>query len=166
MLPTKKNKVRPPAYGQVISMLRNLRVKYVEHDKDSPLFHITIPLFGVLLRFVKGFPNEASYRGWDIIDLNIDDLNMNYTKATEELLWNLIGKGYFAYLRTEVVGGEGLYTRYLRDYGWGEKIINKRLEYWGQQQKYKYLVAVNNKVKALNISQAMTHYPGFFDWLY
>lgn len=153
------------SFGKLMRLLKSLKLIYREHEKGSAVYHISVPAFGIVFRFNPAYPSETNYRGWDIIDISPEDLDQNINKFTEDLIWMLIDKGYFSYLRHDVSGGKTLYHRLLNYGGWGKRIIEQRLKYWNNQPKHKYLIELNKKHLSYSISYITTYYPDFFDHL-
>jgi hypothetical protein len=165
-LPKSKPQRKPkPAYWRIIQLLRSLRLRYRERNKGEKTFHITIDDFGIMLRFNPRQPTHT-FTGWDIVDVNMETYENNPPEFGQNLIWLLISKGYFAYLRSPDMGHPTLFRRLLIKEGWALRIIDKRLELYDNLPKHKFMIEHNKRLRALSISYILTYYPDFFDYLW
>lgn len=161
----RKPKTKPkPHYWRVLNILKRLRVKYREYNRGTASFHITIPDFGIALRFSPTFP-ATKYQNWDVVDVNLKELEINEIKFGRHLMWCLISKGYFAYLRNGEKGDNQLFRHYLIDQGWAHRIIDKRLELYNNEPRHKFMITRNKRLRQLSVHYIITHHPDFFDYL-
>lgn len=86
----------------------------------------------------------------------------NMLEKKDDVLWALMQSGYMHWLRTE-------YNRDFRNFvimqEFGKKIINKRLEIWADQAKYRYLVNYNKSALTQPATYMLSIDPAFYDYM-
>ena len=162
---TKKQQRPRKPYWRLTRMLTRLRIKSYEREHDRTSFHITVPLFGLIFKFDKGvtFPQ---YEGWDVIDVDLNELEINDSKFGEDLMWLLISKGYMCYLRNGDVNTSQVFNYFIAKQGWGIKIIRKRLELYNDEPRHAFNIKRNTELMDMSISHILHHNPDFFDYLW
>jgi hypothetical protein len=148
-------------HWQVKSYLDNLRLPFKERFTDSPNYMIDVDLFGVRFRF-DGKTDIDDY-GWDIIQINQKRMDKEPYYFGEDLVWNIIDKGYFSYLR-EVLNSP-IFRKLIIDSGWGTKILEKRIELAGKQKKYSYIRQRSEDLLRQPMSRVLSLNSGLFDHL-
>lgn len=162
---TKKQQRPRKAYWRLTRMLSRLRIKSYEHDHDKPSFHITVPTFGMVFKFQKNLM-LPEYEGWDVLAVDLEELEVNDSKFGEDLMWLLISKGYMCYLRNGDVNTSQVFNYFIAKQGWGLKIINKRLELYNDEPKHAFNISRNIELRDMSISHILHHNPDFFDYLW
>ena len=79
-----------------------------------------------------------------------------------EVIWELMKSGYMHYLRTEI---PRTFKELIISKGWDKKIINKRLELYGDDPKYNYWRELNKWALKESSTYVLSVDPGFFDFL-
>jgi len=79
-----------------------------------------------------------------------------------QVFWFLIEAGYLHELRND---RPGFFRMLIMENGWAKKIIDKRLERWGDLPKYQNLVRINKEYLD-NLSFNFQRKPWFFDFLW
>ncbi len=161
----KKQKAGAPPYWRLTTMLKRLCLKYKERDMGTPFFHVVVPDFGIMFRFNPVQP-VGEYTGWDVIDVDVRQLELNDIGFGESLMFLLISKGYFAYLRNQESGNTQVWHKFLVREGWALKIINKRLELYNGEPKHRFMIERNIRLRDMSISYILNHHPDFFDYLW
>lgn len=101
------------------------------------------------------------YKDWEVVYVTTND-DMN--EKREEILWSLMRCGYLMWLRHSHTDSQ--FKRLMFDNNLAHKIINKRLEIWGDLPKYRYLVECDNFAKGQGrISEYLSKEPGYFDYM-
>jgi hypothetical protein len=159
---SKKTKKLPAAFGKLKSLLRSLKLDYREFEKNSANYYLVVKRFGIVFRFSSVIPSESKYPGWDIIDVSTKQFEHNSRPFIEELMWLLVSKGYMHYIRNE--SGQ-TFSRLIQQGGWGRKIIEKRLEFWNNEPRHRYLIEHNKRMLSFSVSYILSYYPDFFDVL-
>ena len=159
----KKQKARPP-YWRLINLLKQLRLKYRERDRGESTFHITVEDFGICFRFNPAQP-VSEYKGWDIIDVDLKQYELNPLEFGRQLMWILISKGYMAYLRDKESGNSQLYRHFLIKEGWATRIMEKRLELYENQPRHRFQIERNKRLLQKSVHYIVMHHPDFFDYL-
>lgn len=164
---TKKQKAGAPQHWRLTSLLKRLYLRFSERDRDTPLFHVIVPDFGIVFRFNVLQPVD-NFPGWDIVDVDLAKLEANDIEFGENLMWLLISKGYMAWLRDPETGRRQVFDNLIGRRGWGLKIIEKRLELYRNDgvPKHTFMIKHNLKLRDRSISYILTHYPDFFDYLW
>lgn len=151
---------------EVKSMLAAFRLNYKRAGmlQESALCFLVVE-FGVIVCVVsKGDYSivkrnvERLYKDWRYIFITTED---NISEKRNETLWQLMRAGYMSFIRTN-------YNRQfinLLTNGLGHKIINKRLELWGDRPKYKWLIEENKMAKKEATSYILSQNPAFFDYM-
>ena len=163
-------------YGDPLASLRslldNLRLKYIEHGKEKKIgiSHIfEIPEFGIL---VHAAIEENNIQDTDVPGLlklkyDTDADVFGAEKFGEELMWSLIERGYMAWIREHPQGGnERIFNRLVLANGWGQRILDKRMKDWEKRVDRRFLFSRLKKIAgAFSISEILSRFPGFFDFL-
>ena len=161
----KREQLKPnPSHWRIVSMLKKLRVSYRERGVGTSHFHMIVPDFGIVLKFNPLTPDDK-FQGWDVVSVDLDQLEINDISFGENLMWLLISKGYMAYLRSNESGNRRLYDHFISTEGWGLKIINKRLELYANEPRHKFMIERNKRLRDMSIPYIKTHHPDFFDYL-
>ncbi len=161
----KKQKAGAPPYWRLTTMLKRLCLKYRERDVGTPFFHILVPDFGIMFRF-NPVQNVSEFAGWEILDVDIKQLELNDIGFGDSLMFLLISKGYMAYLRSAENGTSQVWHKFLVREGWALKIINKRLELYNNEPKHMFMIKHNTRLRDQSISYIIMHHPDFFDYLW
>ena len=125
-----------------------------------------IPVFGVKILFytkvsdfkpelIKGFVNSS----WRIVLIESES---DLEEKRMEIIWELMRSGYIHYLRMEQ---PRTFKKLISLNGWDKKIINKRLEIYGEDQKYNYFRDLNKDALRESSTFILSIDPGFFDFL-
>lgn len=162
---TKVQQAPPKPYWRVVNILKKLHLRFKEINTGQDDYHITIPDFGVAFHFDRQRP-LLGYAGWDIVDVSLAELEINDIKFGENLMWLLISKGYMAYLRNKESGDTRLFQHYIVRQGWGLRIIERRLAFYNNEPRHKFLIEHNRRLRDMSISYILTYYPDFFDYLW
>lgn len=165
---TSKDKLKrkpKPSYWRIVQLIRKLRLKYREHNRGENNFYITVDEFGIVFRFNPRQP-MASYEGWDIVDVNLEEYEKNPLEFGRNLMWLLIAKGYMAYLRGPDGTSSLLSRRFLIDEGWAYRIIDKRLELYKDEARHRFMINLNKEMRKKPVHFILTYYPTFFDYLW
>lgn len=160
-----EQKLKRPPYWRLIQLLRQLRLKPKEHNRGENTFHITVDDFGMVFRFNQRQPMTA-YAGWDIIDVDMKNYAAKERELGQEVMWYLIAKGYMAYLRGPENGNSQLFRHFLITEGWGQRIIDKRLELYNNEPKHRFMIEQTKRLQKMPIHYIVMHYPSFFDYLW
>jgi len=163
-LSKQQQKPKPP-YWRIIAILNKLRLKYREREVGSALYHIIVPDFGIVIKFNPVQPIEE-YQDWTIMPVDLDGQEKAENAFGENLMWELISKGYMAYLRSPDNGTSQLYHKLLVREGWSLKIIEMRLKLYEGKACNRFKIEHNKKMRDQSISYILTHYPDFFDSLW
>jgi hypothetical protein len=163
-LTKKQRKPRKP-YWRLTRMLTRLRLKSQERDHNTASFNIIVPDFGLVFKFNKAV-TLPQYQGWDVIDVDLEELEINDIKFGEDLMWLLISKGYMSYLRNGGAATSQAFDFFISKQGWGLKIIEKRLELYNDEPRHAYNIKMNTQLRDMSISRILHHYPDFFDYLW
>lgn len=161
----KKQKRGTPPYWRLTMMLKRLCLKYSERDTGTPTFHIVVPDFGIVFRFNPLHP-MLDYAGWEVIDVDVKQLDLNDIGFGENLMFLLISKGYMAYLRNKESGNTRAWHNFLVREGWALKIIDKRLTLYNNEPRHKFMIERNKRLRDMSISYILNHHPDFFDYLW
>lgn len=160
--PVDKRHRPKPAHWQIVSLLRQLRVKFKERSKGEPGFHITVDDFGIVFRF--NTRAQLNYTDWDIFDVDMDVYNNNPLEFGRNLMWVLIDKGYMAYLRDPENGNSKIFKHFLITEGWAEKILDRRLEEYKNEPRNKYRIDQIKRLRKMPLHYVLMHYPSMFDY--
>lgn len=161
-----KKQLKPkPQYWRLLNMLKRLRLKYREQDVGTGNFHITVPDFGIAFKF-NSTQAMAGYSDWDIVDVDLAQLEINDIQFGQDLMWLLVSKGYMAYLRDVERGNTKLHTHFIVVEGWGLRIIEKRLELYANKPCHKFMIEHNKNMRDRSIGWILHYYPDFFDYLW
>jgi hypothetical protein len=121
-------------------------------------------LFGLRFRF-NGI-EEPEDNGWKVFLLSKDKLNREPYYFREDVMWYLVSRGYLGYIRESEVGGnERIFRAFIVDAGWGQKIMEKRLEIYGDKPEYTYLKLRTEELIAMPLPKVISYIPGYFDYL-
>jgi hypothetical protein len=120
-----------------------------------------IPMFGTKIFFSE---NETTLTGtgdssWRIVVVRSNNL---FEEKKMEIFWKLMKSGYIHYLRTEV---PRTFKAMIAQQGWDKKIIEKRLEIYGNDPKYNYWRNLNQWALKEASTYVLSMDPGFFDFL-
>lgn len=163
LMTTSNSSVDP--YWAILSIFKRLKLECYEYDRGTNKYHITVPAFGMLFRTNPSSPASLHFKDWDIIDINLKEVLDNQGLFTDELIWDLVAKGYFSYLRQARIGAYRTYRSLLFDFGWAQKIIQRRLEAWGDEPRHRYKIEQNKFVLTQPNTIIEQNYSDFFDSL-
>lgn len=153
--------------GNVNTMLNAFRVK---SKKISVIKEISVQFLVEQFGLVVSIADEANkdlvlnmlsqkYDDWRVVYITTaDDIN---TKR-DEVLWDLMRGGYMRWIRYEF---PNQFKNLINEHNYSNKIINKRLDIWGNAPKYKFMVEDNKEVLGVSASVVFTQDPGFFDYM-
>jgi len=142
--------------NDIEQMLHSLKVRYdIRPGNNKAKF--TINMFGVIILFNSS--EIANVDGWEVVYVDEDE---HFESKRMDIIWTLMRSGYMCYLRMEY---EPIFKDLLINRGWDRKIINKRLELWGDQAKYGWLVKLNTEALTQPTTFMLSSNPGFFDFL-
>lgn len=161
----KKQQQGQPPYWRLTRILNRLAISFKVREPGSPQLHVIVPDFGIVFRF-NTVASMSAFKGWDVIDVNLNELEVNDEEFGENLMWLLISKGYMAYIREGESGRSGLYKNLLINQNWGLKIIDKRLELYNNEPKNKFMIERNKRLRDFSIHYILMHHPDFFDYLW
>ena len=144
--------------------LRLLRLQTnVEKYLSGKLKVYTIPMFGVRVYGISNFMQK------ELQEASLDNSNRVFIVTTTDdikkkkdlFIWELMKSGYLRWLRLT-------YPRQFKDLvvtqNFGNKIIKRRLELWGNKEKFKFLVEENKLYKSA-IGYALSLDASFFDMI-
>lgn len=151
-----------PPHWRLVRILKRLRLDYREHNKGTVNFYVSVPQFGFIFRF-NAIVSAEHFPGWDVIDVDLDELAVNDQEFGETLMWSLISKGYMAYLRD--FGSSNLFRTLLIKHDWATKIIDKRLELWKEEPRHRFQIERNKMFRGASVNYVLMHHPTFFDYL-
>lgn len=104
---------------------------------------------------------EKEYKDWRLVYVTtFDDIN----EKRYEIIWALMRSGYLEWLRQSV--SDSQFRRLMFDGNFANRILNKRLEIWGDKPKFRYFV--NNDLFAKGqgrVSEYLAKEPGYFDFM-
>ena len=159
-------------YELVARLEENLRALRVEYRKEALIKDISVQFviekFGVIVCGINRLDYKLidaaigdQYNGWRIVYVTThDDLN----EKRDEVLWAMMRSGYMSWIRHHLTDSQ--YKRLMFDNNIAHKIIDKRLELWGDSPKYRYLVESDSFAKGQGrISEYLSKEPGFFDFM-
>lgn len=161
----KKQQQGQPPYWRLTRILNRLALPFKVREAGSMQLHVIVPDFGIVFRF-SAATSMSAYKGWDIIDVDLNELEVSDMKFGENLMWLLISKGYIAYIREGDSGRAVLYKNLLINQNWGLKIIDKRLELYNNEPKNKFMIERNKRLRDFSIHYILMHHPDFFDYLW
>lgn len=150
------------------SMLNAFRLKYRKKRLGKVLgTQYVIEEFGILLCVflpvdylsINEMLKVAYEDGWRTVFFGIED---NVNDKRKELLWLLAQGGYFRWLRMTF---SNQFRDILLNNNLSGEIINRRLEFYGDKPKYKFLKQTNEKAKTTSVSYILSVDPGFFDYI-
>lgn len=153
-------------FWQVKSFLRDLKLKFTEREKENPeQYNIIIPLFGLVFRFDTAdvFLDDGNLK---VFVLDSRRLEKEPSYFCDDVFWYLIEHGYLMYVRDVEGNPSGLYNRIIVDLDWGQKILQRRLDLYGNDPKWRF-----KKIRTEEFLKYPTHFlisrfPGVFDGLY
>jgi len=153
-------------YWQIKNLFKGLRLKYKEEGKNTEFYALTVPLFGLKVRFSGvSLPNEL---GWEVFFVPPEKLeNRGEVEGIREsIFWFLVQAGYFAYIR-EIEGGAytNIFTSLLITQGWAEKIMRKRVELCGKEPCKNFMKVRTEEFLGMSVNKILAYSPGFFDYL-
>lgn len=159
---TKKRKKHQ--YWQVKNFLNGLKLKFKEENKETDFYTIYVPLFGIKIRF--GENNDTSDYGWRVFILDKARLEEEPDYFREDMMWYLVEKGYLAYIRDIELGTQNrIYNHIVLDAGWGQKIIEKRIELCGALPEHTFMKKRMEELKRFSMNKIISYCPGIFDYL-
>jgi len=147
--------------NDVAQILHRLGVDFVQKKSGNEFAVYEVPMFGLKAIWTLTKYEESS-DDWNIVIIYPYDA---LALVRENIMWELAKGGFFHYLRTNypntfhrmLAGREGE--------DWHRKIINKRLELFGNKPKYNYFRALNKEGAPVSSSQILSVEPGFYDFL-
>jgi hypothetical protein len=144
----------------------------VEYRKESIIRDISVQFmverFGVIVCGINRMDYKLvdtaigdQYDGWRVIYVTTYD---NVDEKRDEILWALMRSGYITWLRHSVTDSQ--FKRLMFESNIAHKILDKRLELWGNSPKYRYFVEGDLFAKGQGrISEYLSKEPGFFDFM-
>lgn len=144
----------------------------VEYRKESIIRDISVQFvveqFGVIVCGINRTDYKLvdtaigdQYDGWRVVYVTTYD---NVDEKRDEILWALMRSGYISWLRHSVTDSQ--FKRLMFDGNIAHKIIDKRLELWGNSPKYRYFIEGDTFAKGQGrISEYLSKEPGFFDFM-
>lgn len=159
-----KKKIRKAQFWQVKTFLDSLRLRYRENNIGRNNYSISAPLFGLRFRF-NGV-EEPEDKGWKVFFISKKRLETEPNYFREDVMWYLVDKGYMAFIRESEVGGnERIFRAFIIDAGWGLKILEKRLEIFGQKPENTYMRMRTEELVQMPMPKVISYFPGIFDYL-
>lgn len=126
---------------------------------DVPIFGVKVVVYDEGDKFnpqnIKGFVDGS----WRVVLIKLGD---DLEERKMEIIWELMESGYMHYLR---MSHPRTFKHLVSLQGWDRKIISKRLEIYGNSQKYSYLKELNEDALKESASFILSLDPGFFDFL-
>lgn len=151
-------------YWQVKTFLGGLRLPFREKNKDSSDYKIDVELFGVRFRFDG--KTDIDDIGWDVFNLDTKKLEKVPYYFGEDLMWNLISKSYFQYIRESDMGSnQHIFSKLIINDGWGTKILQKRIELSDKDKKLTFLKKRSTELLGRPLPRVVSENPGVFDYL-
>jgi hypothetical protein len=151
-------------HWQVKTFLGSLRLPFRESNRDSSDCTIDIELFGIRFRFDG--KTDIDDIGWDVFNLDPKKLETVPYYFGEDLMWNLISKGYFCYLREHDTGtNQRIFTTLVVNECWGTKILEKRIELSEKDKKLTFIRLKSHELLRRPLSRVVSENPGLFDYL-
>lgn len=117
------------------------------------------PMFGTKIIFNETTLTGTGDNSWRIVYIEPPD---SLEEKRIEVIWELMRAGYMHYLRTEV---PRTFKELIVSKGWDKRIINKRLELYGDDPKYNYWRDLNQWALKESSTYILSIDPGFFDFL-
>lgn len=117
------------------------------------------PMFGTRIVFNGATLTGTGDDSWRIVCIGQSD---SLEEKRIEVIWELMRAGYMHYLRTEV---PRTFKELIVNKGWDKRIIDKRLELYGDHPKYNYWRELNKWVLKESSTYTLAIDPGFFDFL-
>jgi hypothetical protein len=153
-------------YWQIQNVLDELRLSYIEKSRgSSTTYQIIIPVFGIKLR-IGDLEFGGEDHSWDVLYLKERKFKALPNYFLEDLMWLLIPKGYFAYIRElGRTDSKRFFRNVLVKLDWGAKIINKRIELCGDDPRYTFMKTRMEGLKDVSTLKIIDTYPCFFDYL-
>lgn len=104
---------------------------------------------------------KEAYKDWRIIYIVVQD---NFLEKKDQIIWALMRSGYLKWLRNNC--SDSVFRRMMFNGGFANKIINKRLEIYGDTPKYRYFKECDEFAKGQGrISEYLSKEPAFFDFM-
>ena len=142
-----------------------LKVRKIRDSRDSnrPIVLLDIKEFGIVLLNKLYVEGEFNYKGYATVMVDTSKLdNQIYVNSViKETFWCLIKGGYLYGFRKK---SPRVFRELMLTQGWGTNIIKERLENWGDEPKYRYLVEMNKSFLD-NMNLNINKEPWFFDVL-
>jgi hypothetical protein len=146
-------------YDDVALILRRLGVDFIQKKSTNEFAVYEVPMFGLKVIWSATKYEELSIE-WNIIIIYPhDDTNM----VRENIIWELARGGFFHYLRTTFPNTFNQMLSGRQGADWHNKIINKRLETYGNKPKYNYYRNLNKDGLKIPFSNILSVEPGFYD---
>ena len=148
-------------------MLGALRVPY---NTTSVIKHITsqfiVEQFGLVISVINNgdysFINDKVtqiFKGYRTVYVTpSDDIN----EKRYEVLWALMQSGYMRWLRSIY---PAQYPNILEADNLANRIIDQRLERWGDMPKNRFHVEYNLQAREMGMRRTLTQDPSFFDYM-
>jgi hypothetical protein len=102
---------------------------------------------------------SQNYDDWRVVYITTDD---NIATKRDEVLWDLMRGGYMRWVRYEF---PNQFKSLINEHNYSSKIINKRLELWGDSPKYSFMVEDNKEAMRVPSTVVFSQDPGFFDYM-
>jgi len=155
--------------ANVHATLIALRVDYKKTELMRSIANIfLIDIFGVIVctMYRKDYKLvdttlKEPYKGWRIVYIIVQD---NFLEKKNVIIWELMRSGYLNWLRNNC--SDSQFRRMMFEGGFANKILNKRLEIFGDIPKYRYFRACDEFAKGQGrISEYLSKEPAFFDFM-
>ena len=142
----------------------------VEYRKEALIKDISVQfvmhIFGVIVCGINRADYKLvdttitdQYKGWRVVYVTTND---NISEKRDEIVWTLMRGGYLMWVRHNHTDSQ--FKRLMFDGNFANKVINKRLEIWGDDPKYSYLVECDKfAIGQGRISEYLAKEPGYFD---
>ena len=147
-------------------ILHALGLNFVREIKNERLTNeLTIERFGLKIIYVPSDVEEQTVikkDSWRRLYIYENELESNIFAQKDRIIWELMKAGYMRYLRMEY---PNIFRRQIALNGWDRKIIEKRLEMYGDKPKYNYLRELNQEALGTAAGYILSVDPGFYDFL-
>lgn len=151
----------------IAMILKSFKVAYKPLDLFKTIATVyEVPDFGLILCGINPLEYgqvattlSSRYEGYRIIYVTTEDTIL---EKKQEVLWELMRSGYITYLRSAY---PRQFNELVRFENLDRRIVDKRLELWGTQAKYKWLVEENMAAKNESSTYILSINPAFYDYM-
>ena len=102
---------------------------------------------------------HAKFKGYRLFFITSAD---NFTEKKDELIFELMRSGYMRFIRIKF---PNQFTNLISQYNYGRKIVQARLEVWGDLPKFQFMVAENKEVLQQPEAYVLATDPSFYDYM-